>query len=103
MFQSVDYGEGEYDRRAIPSRHSLNWKSMELGILREYKLRANARHEVKLMVVHPRDAVLNAAVAALDMDDWNPEWPVPFYCRFESRNGGVWIIMQAMPELLSAN
>ena len=100
--QSVDYGERAYDLKAIPSRHS-HWKCMELSIVGEYERRLNARHGIKLMVVHPKDMVLNAAVVALDMDDWNPEWPMPFFCRFESRNGGVWIIMEAMPELLLAN
>jgi hypothetical protein len=103
MFQSVEYGELRCNVADIPSRHSLLWKTMAARILAEYQCGINARRSIRLMVVHPKDTMLNAAVAALDLDDWNPEWPVPFHCRFESRNGGVWIIMQRMPELLLAN
>ena len=80
---------------------SSAWELMELEILQQFVGMRGSRK--RLMVVHPKDKYWNAAIAALDADDWNPDWPVPFYTRYEPRYGGVWIILEVLPELLLAN
>ncbi|HWB61148.1 MAG TPA: hypothetical protein VG733_16825 [Chthoniobacteraceae bacterium] len=89
-------------REEMPSHGSMMWEVFSERILNEYQRSRGARGHLRLMVVHPHSPLMEA-IRALDRDDWNPDWPTPFYCRFESlRQGGVWIIMEALPEILRA-
>lgn len=101
MYGQVNYGGTDYDLARIPGERTAAWESMAAEILHDYLSGPDARRELELLVVHPRDGFWNTAVVHLDADDWHPEWPVPFYTRHVPRYGGEWLIVEAIPQMVA--
>lgn len=79
---------------AIPASRGLEWENLERQILRAYGRQPGARGGLR--VVHPRDQIYQAALAALRADDWDPNQRAPFWAEFEYR-GRRWALMEPLP------
>lgn len=74
----------------------LAWTSLERDILRASGYTGGGRGAPRLKVVHPKDAVYQAALQALQNDDWNEEVKRPALMRFNYRGQEFWI-MEELP------
>lgn len=72
---------------------ALAWTILEREVLQAFNRRMGGSSSRKLKVVHPKDAIYQAALEALRADDWNDEaMSRPYAAKFDYRGYEFWVM-----------